>query len=181
MWMLQSYLEGRRKWSEEAERARNLGGRGEEDGKGEGTGSGLEGDRREALRPGEWVEIALRGERWGTLWKVPETQEVRDSQDSMGGDLSQNAENWGEGTWRVHLQYIDRASSGGTGYQSAVKISDPELFLSKRTAGIKVEKRLRQSEMAQLGIHLMGGGHQGLTLLLMLWCAYRQEPGIAVL
>jgi hypothetical protein len=30
------------------------------------------------------------------------------------------------------------------GLPSTVKISDPELFLSKRTSGTKVEKRLRE-------------------------------------
>jgi hypothetical protein len=34
--------------------------------------------------------------------------------------------------------------------------------------------------LAQIGIHLKGR-LQGLTLLLMLWCAYRQEPSMAVL
>jgi hypothetical protein len=31
----------------------------------------------------------------------------------------------------------------------------------------------------QLGIHLMKKRHQGWTLLMMLWCAYTQEPGMA--
>ena len=34
--------------------------------------------------------------------------------------------------------------------------------------------------MAQLGIHLKLS-LQSLTLLLMLWCAYKQEPSMAVL
>jgi hypothetical protein len=32
----------------------------------------------------------------------------------------------------------------GQGYQPTVKISDLELFLSKRTAGTKMEKRLKE-------------------------------------
>jgi hypothetical protein len=64
-----------------------------------------------------------------------------------------------------------------------VKNSDPELFLSKRTAGTKMEKRLkarRSSDWSNWGIHLKGR-LQGLTLLLMLWCAYTQDHSIAVL
>jgi hypothetical protein len=45
---------------------------------------------------------------------------------------------------RVHLQWIDRVLSGGTGSLPTVKISDPELFLSKRTTGTKMEKRLKE-------------------------------------
>jgi hypothetical protein len=56
------------------------------------------------------------------------------------GDLSQNAQQWREGTQRVHLQYIDRALSGRRGYQPIVKISGPEVFLSKRIARTKMEK-----------------------------------------
>jgi hypothetical protein len=46
-----------------------------------------------------------------------------------------------------------------------------------------MEKRLRGKEtewLAQIRIQLKRG-LQGLTLLLMLWCAYRQEPGMAAL
>jgi hypothetical protein len=32
------------------------------------------------------------------------------------------------------------------GYQPKVKISDPELFLSERTAGTKVERRLKERQ-----------------------------------
>ena len=58
-----------------------------------------------------------------------------------------------------------------------------ELFPSKRTAGTKREKRLREkrpSDPHQLGIHLKER-IQGQTLLLMSCCAYRQEPSIVVL
>jgi hypothetical protein len=44
--------------------------------------------------------------------------------------------------YRVYLQQIDRASSGGMGCHLTVKNSNPELFLSKRTARTKMEKRL---------------------------------------
>jgi hypothetical protein len=61
------------------------------------------------------------------------------------------------------------------------KNPDPELFLSKRTAGTKMETEGKEIQgPAQLGIHLKGR-LQGLTLLVSLWCAYRQEPGVAVL
>jgi hypothetical protein len=39
---------------------------------------------------------------------------------------------------------VDRVSRGGVGLPSTVKISDPIVFLSKRTAGTKMEKRLRE-------------------------------------
>lgn len=29
----------------------------------------------------------------------------------LGGDLSRNAQQWGDGTWKDHLQLIDRAPS----------------------------------------------------------------------
>ena len=38
----------------------------------------------------------------------------------------------------------------GWGYQPTVKISDPELFLSKRTAKIKLEKRLKERQFIVL-------------------------------
>jgi hypothetical protein len=38
---------------------------------------------------------------------------------------------------------IDRVSTGGMGLPSAVKIYDPKVFLSKRTSGIRTEKRLK--------------------------------------
>jgi hypothetical protein len=48
------------------------------------------------------------------------------------------------GNLRLHLQYKDRASSEGWGSHPSVKISDPELFLSERTAGTKMEKSLKE-------------------------------------
>ena len=51
----------------------------------------------------------------------------------------------------------------------------------KELEGQKWIRKLGKVERpAQLGINLMGV-HQGLTLSLMLWCAYRQEPSMAVL
>jgi hypothetical protein len=38
----------------------------------------------------------------------------------------------------------------GWGHQPTVKICDPELFLSKRTAGTKMEKRLRERSSSDL-------------------------------
>jgi hypothetical protein len=43
----------------------------------------------------------------------------------------------------------------GQGYQPTVKIPEPELFLSKRTAGTKMEKRLRERQ-ANEGPNLEG-------------------------
>jgi hypothetical protein len=56
------------------------------------------------------------------------------------------------------------------------------LLLSKRTAESKIEKILRERwfrERPNLGSISTGG--QGLTLLLVLWCVYRQEPSMDVL
>jgi hypothetical protein len=49
---------------------------------------------------------------------------------------------WREGTCRVHLQEKDRLE--GWGCHSTVINSDPELLPCKRTAGIKMEKSLRE-------------------------------------
>ena len=95
-------------------------------------------------------------------------------------------------SWEKEL--VEPTSSRKTGHQvegwgchPTVKNSDPELFLSKRTAGTKMEKRLKErwfNVQPNLGSISWGVGRdrdQGLTLLLMLWCDYRQEPGVAVL
>jgi hypothetical protein len=59
----------------------------------------------------------------------------------------------------------------GWGCHPTVKNSDPELFLFKRTSETKMEKKVRERKFR----------HWGLTPLLMLWCAYRQESGMASL
>jgi hypothetical protein len=80
---------------------------------------------RKYQRPARW-ETLRRDPRWNGQWCV-------------------------EGTRRVYLQKKDRASSGGMGLPSRVKNSDQGLFLYKRTAGTKVEKRLRESDWSNLG------------------------------
>ena len=77
-----------------------------------------------------------------------------DGQDSKGGTLHEMP-NSGE------RELVDSISSRKTEHQvegwgchHIVKTSDPELFLSKRTAGTKVEKRLREkrsSDWPKLG------------------------------
>ena len=69
---------------------------------------------------------------------------MRVSQDSKGGTLDEMS-NSGE------RELIESTSSRKTGHQMkgwgfhpTVKNSDPEMFLSKRTAGTKIEKRLRK-------------------------------------
>jgi hypothetical protein len=75
--------------------------------------------------------------------KVPETGEVKDSQDSKGGTLD-DMPNSGE---RELIKSTSSRKSGhqveGWGCHPTVKNSHPELFLSRRTAGTKMEKRLR--------------------------------------
>jgi hypothetical protein len=54
---------------------------------------------------------------------------------------------WKEGTSRAHLQQKDKISSEGWGGQHTVKNSDPELFLSKRSAGEKNGKDPEEKEI----------------------------------
>jgi hypothetical protein len=70
----------------------------------------------------------------------------------------------------------------GLGCHSTVKNSDLEFFLFKRTAGKDGEETEGKEIQcqAQFGMYLKGR-IEGLMLLLMLWCAYRQEPIMAVL
>ena len=61
-----------------------------------------------------------------------------------GRDLKWNAKQW----WRELVEPISRRKTGhqveGWGYHPTVKNSDSELFLSKRSAGIKMDKRQRE-------------------------------------
>jgi hypothetical protein len=72
----------------------------------------------------------------------------------------------------------------GWNYQLIVNISDPELFLFK---GTELQRQKWRRELAKGGPvtgptwDASHGRHQGLTLLLVLWCAYRQEPSMAAL
>jgi hypothetical protein len=85
---------------------------------------------------------------------------VRGAQDSEGGTLDEMS-NSGK------RELVESTSSRKTGYQvegwgcyPTVKKSDPELTLSKRTAGTKVEKRVRKrssSDKSKLGSSSWGG------------------------
>jgi hypothetical protein len=70
---------------------------------------------------------------------------VRESQGSKGGTLNEMP-NSGE---RELVESTSSRKTGhqveGWGYHPTVKNSDPELFLSKRTAGTRME-RLRESQ-----------------------------------
>jgi hypothetical protein len=77
-----------------------------------------------------------------TIWKVPATWEVRDSQDSMEVTIDEMPNS---GNWELEESTSSRwPQDEGWCYQSTVKISDPELFLSGRNAGTKMEKRLKE-------------------------------------
>ena len=65
---------------------------------------------------------------------------MRDSQDSMEVTIDEMPNS---GNWELEESTSSRwPQDEGWCYQSTVKISDPELFLSKRTAGTKMEKSL---------------------------------------
>ena len=62
-----------------------------------------------------------------------------------------------------------------------IKVYDPKLLMSKGNIKTKMEHSMKAVQWpAQLGIHPMTM-HQSQTLLLMLCCACRQEPSMAVL
>jgi hypothetical protein len=85
----------------------------------------------------------LGGRRWGgTLYNVPETWDVIDSQDSKGGTVDETP-NSGEKdiSESTSSRKIDHQVERW-GCHPTVKNSDPELF--KRTAWTKMEKRLRE-------------------------------------
>jgi len=114
---------------------------------GKGTGRGIK--EHDQVLGGENRTEALRGSikkrnrqpqeegGWGTLSNVPETWEMRHSQNSKRGNLN-------EIPYREDQDFVESISSRKTGHRVegwcchlTVKNSDPELFLSERTAGMK--------------------------------------------
>jgi hypothetical protein len=78
---------------------------------------------------------------------ISETWEVRDPKDSKGGTLE-------EMPYSGERELVESSSSGGTGHQverlsyhPTVKISNPELFLSERTAGKKHGEKPKEKEI----------------------------------
>ena len=76
---------------------------------------------------------------------MQDTLEVRDSQDSLGLTLAKMSN-----IWESELEESTFTRQTGPqvkerGYQPTVKVSDPDLFLYKRTVGTKVEKRLKEN------------------------------------
>ena len=85
---------------------------------------------------------------------------MKESQDSKGGN-SDEMSNSGE---RKLVESTSNRKIGhqveGWGYYPTVKNSQPELFLTKRTAGTKIEKRpweRRSSDQPNLGFISRGG------------------------
>ena len=78
---------------------------------------------------------------------ISETWEVRDPKDSKGGTLE-------EMPYSGERELVESSSSGGTGHQverlsyhPTVKSSNPELFLSERTAGKKHGEKPKEKEI----------------------------------
>jgi hypothetical protein len=95
-----------------------------------------------------------------TLLNIPETWKVRDTQDSERGTIDEMPKN-------EERELIESTSSRKTGHQVKrwgchliIKNSEPELSLSKRTAGTKMEKTWRErmsSDRPKLGSSSRGG------------------------
>jgi hypothetical protein len=78
---------------------------------------------------------------------ISETWEVRDPKDSKGGTLE-------EMHYSGEREHVESSSSGGTGHQverlsyhPTVISSNPELFLSERTAGKKHGEKPKEKEI----------------------------------
>jgi hypothetical protein len=80
----------------------------------------------------------------GTLQNVPETWVVRDSQDSKEGILGEMLNSGKRGLVESTSGKKAWHQLEGCSCDPTVKNSDPELFLSKRTEGTKMEKGLRK-------------------------------------
>jgi hypothetical protein len=95
-----------------------------------------------------------------TEGKVPETWDVKDSQNSKGETLD-------EMLYSGERELVESTSSRKTEHQvevwgchPTVKNSDLELFISERTTGRKTEKSLRErrsSDRPELGTSSRGG------------------------
>jgi hypothetical protein len=73
------------------------------------------------------------------------------------------------------LRKTNKQTNNNNNNKTKTKTSDPDLFLSKRTAGTKMEKSLMErmsSDRLKLGSISRGGSK--LTLLLMLWCSHKK-------
>ena len=76
---------------------------------------------------------------------MQDTLEVRDSQDSLGLTLAKMSNIWESELEESTSTRQTGPQEKGWGYQPTVKVSDPELFLYKRTVGTEVEKRLKEN------------------------------------
>ena len=95
-----------------------------------------------------------------------------------GKDLRWNALEWGEWTSRVHLQYKVRASCGGMGLPSHSQKLWPRIVLIWKNCRA-IKRWTSEEKEVQWHVQIVfqvTGRLQDLTLLLMLWCAYKQVP-----
>jgi hypothetical protein len=110
--MPQFHLRERKKQSQEGEgRERHLGGKGDREGKRK-TWSGIRGEEQNWSPEGQQKEskqATLRGRRWGNPLEC--TWEVRDSQDSKGGNLD-------EMYYSGERELVESTSSKKTGHQA---------------------------------------------------------------
>jgi hypothetical protein len=96
---------------------------------------------------------------------------VRESQDSMGATLVPMS----------NIREKELEESTSSGYQLTVTFLTQYLFCLKKLQIQKWRRDWRKGFLwlVQLGIHLKGQVHHSLTLLLMVWYAYRQEPSMS--
>ena len=126
----------------------------------------------------EWKQASLICRRLENALEYPTDLGGERLSGLKGRDPRWNALQLGEGTCRVLLQWRDRTSSGKMGLPSHSKKLYPRIVSVWKNYWKKNGEKPKEKEIqwqAQIGIQL-NKRHQGLTLLLMLWCAHKNGP-----